>query len=109
MAAMYANHDVLLFPALHDSGGMVVLEAMSHGLPVVCLKLGGPATMVDDRCGYAIDPAGKAAAEVSKEMGRALVELAVEPTRLFFAESARRRCDEFSWPGKVERIYGLAS
>ena len=109
MAAMYANHDVLLFPALHDSGGMVVLEAMSHSLPVVCVKLGGPATMVDDRCGYAIDPAGKTAAEVSKEMGRALVELAVEPTRLFFAESARRRCDEFSWPEKVERIYGLVS
>jgi hypothetical protein len=65
--------------------------------------------MVDDRCGYAIDPAGKTAAEVSKEMGRALVELAVEPTRLLFAESAKRRCDEFSWPEKVERIYGLAS
>lgn len=109
MTAMYASHDVLLFPALHDSGGLVVLEAMGRGLPVVCLKLGGPATMVDARCGYAIDPAGKTAAEVAKEMGRALAELAVEPTRLTFAEAARRRCEEFSWPEKVERIYGVAS
>ena len=58
---------------------------------------------------YPPGPASKTAAEVSKEIGRALVELAVEPTRLFLAESAKRRCDEFSWPEKVERIYGLAS
>ena len=49
MASLYADHHVLLFPAMHDSGGMVVLEAMNHGLPVVCLKLGGPATLVRTR------------------------------------------------------------
>ncbi|MCF6345309.1 MAG: glycosyltransferase family 4 protein [Thiomicrorhabdus sp.] len=38
----YMAHDVLLFPSLHDSGGMVVLEAMSHGLPIICLDIGGP-------------------------------------------------------------------
>lgn len=52
---LYRNHDVLLFPSLHDSGGMVVLEAMQHGLPVVCLKLGGPGVLVDDTCGIALD------------------------------------------------------
>ena len=32
----------LLYPSLRDSGGMVVLEALAHGLPVVCTDLGGP-------------------------------------------------------------------
>jgi glycosyltransferase involved in cell wall biosynthesis len=34
--------DVLLFPSLHDEAGMVVAEAVTVGLPVVCLALGGP-------------------------------------------------------------------
>src|SRR3546814_8027485 len=53
MAVLYENHDVLLFAAMHDTGGMVALEAMHHGLPVVCLKIGGPATMVNGSCGHA--------------------------------------------------------
>ena len=43
---LYDTHDLLLFPSLHDSGGYVVLEALSHGLPVVCLDLGGPNEIV---------------------------------------------------------------
>lgn len=109
MAALYAKHDVLLFPAMHDSGGMVVLEAMDHGLPVVCLKLGGPATMVDESCGYAVDPAGKNVAQVIREMGDALAGLAGASVRRPFADAARRRCRSFSWPEKVVRVHGLAS
>ena len=108
MANLYAGHDVLLFPALHDSGGMVVLEAMNQGLPVVCLKLGGPATLVNENCGYAVDPAGKSAAQVVREMGDALMGLARESARLPVAQAARLRCRDFSWREKVDRIYGVA-
>jgi glycosyltransferase involved in cell wall biosynthesis len=38
---MAEEADVLLFPSLHDEGGMVVAEAVSIGLPVVCLDRGG--------------------------------------------------------------------
>jgi glycosyltransferase involved in cell wall biosynthesis len=34
--------DVFVFPSLHDEGGYVVAEALSEGLPVVCLARGGP-------------------------------------------------------------------
>jgi glycosyltransferase involved in cell wall biosynthesis len=34
--------DVFIFPSLHDEGGYVVAEALSEGLPVVCLARGGP-------------------------------------------------------------------
>jgi glycosyltransferase involved in cell wall biosynthesis len=109
MASLYADHDVLLFPAMHDSGGMVALEAMNHGLPVVCLKLGGPATLVNESCGYAVDPAGKNVAQVVREMGDALSGLARDSTRRPLAQAARLRCRDFSWREKVVRIYGLAS
>ena len=38
---MAEEADVLLFPSLHDEGPMVVAEALSVGLPVVCLDRGG--------------------------------------------------------------------
>jgi glycosyltransferase involved in cell wall biosynthesis len=108
MAKLYAEHDVLLFAAMHDTGGMVVLEAMDHGLPVVCLKLGGPATLVDASCGYAVDTVGKSATQVITEMGDALISLAHESAHISFAEGARLRCRAFSWREKVIRVHGLA-
>jgi glycosyltransferase involved in cell wall biosynthesis len=38
---MAEEADVLLFPSLHDEGPMVVAEALTVGLPVVCLDRGG--------------------------------------------------------------------
>lgn len=108
MAALYADHDALLFSAMHDTGGMVVLEAMHHGLPVVCLKLGGPATLVDASCGYAVDTTDKSAAQVIADMGDALISLAREATWVPLAQGARQRGREFSWREKVIRVHGLA-
>ena len=36
----------LLFPSFHDSAGFVVSEALTLGLPVVCLDHAGPGTLV---------------------------------------------------------------
>jgi glycosyltransferase involved in cell wall biosynthesis len=109
MERLYGGHHVLLCPAMHDSGGMVILEAMNQGLPVVCLKLGGPATLVNESCGYAVDPAGRDVAEVVRAMGDALIALVRESTRHPLSQAARMRYRDFSWQEKVDRIYGLAS
>lgn len=42
----YSNSTLMLFPSHHDSSGNVVLEALSHGLPVISLNLGGPAQVI---------------------------------------------------------------
>src|SRR6266404_309351 len=47
--------DVFLFPST-EGGGMVVLEALASGLPVVCLDYGGPGSMVTDGCGVRVTP-----------------------------------------------------
>lgn len=41
----FAVADALLFPSMHDQAGWVAAEASSIGCPVVCLPLGGPATL----------------------------------------------------------------
>jgi len=42
---IYRSASVFLFPS-HEGAGMVVPEAMSYGLPVVCLKNSGPGDML---------------------------------------------------------------
>jgi glycosyltransferase involved in cell wall biosynthesis len=57
--ARLGESTALVHPSLHDSGGMVCLEAMACARPVICLDLGGPATQVTDDAGLripAVDP-----------------------------------------------------
>ena len=46
--------DVFLFASLRDGGGMVVVEAMAAGKPVVCFDLGGPGLHINAECGFKI-------------------------------------------------------
>jgi glycosyltransferase involved in cell wall biosynthesis len=106
LAKFYASHQVMLFPSLHDSGGMVVLESLAHGMPVVCLNIGGPGIIVTNDCGRLVDVAGKPKAEVIAKLGQALIDLTDEDTRLQLASGAQQRSRDFCWQKKVARIYG---
>jgi glycosyltransferase involved in cell wall biosynthesis len=49
--------DVFVFPSLEDTWGMVILEAMVLGKPVICSKWAGAKELVKDgENGYVIDP-----------------------------------------------------
>ena len=69
----YYQHDLLLFPSLRDSGGMVVLEALAHGLPVVCTDRGGPGLIVNNRCGRVVETSGRNKDEVIDALSDAVV------------------------------------
>jgi glycosyltransferase involved in cell wall biosynthesis len=57
-AAMGAAH-VFCLPSVRESGGSVLLEAMAIGRPVISVAYGGPAELVDEEVGYAIEPVGR--------------------------------------------------
>lgn len=103
----YLEHDAFLFPSLHDSSGNVVLEALSCGLPVVCLDLGGPAVLVDASCGFRVPAAGPD--QTVAGLAQALVALASD-TELAqrMADGATRRAHHhFSWDRQVARMERL--
>jgi glycosyltransferase involved in cell wall biosynthesis len=50
---LYASSHVFLFPS-HEGAGMVVAEALSYGLPVVCFKNDGPGEFVDVNCSITV-------------------------------------------------------
>jgi glycosyltransferase involved in cell wall biosynthesis len=103
----YSRHDVFLFPSLHDSSGNVVLEALSCGLPVVCLDAGGPAVLVDPSCGFKVRPG--APAQVIEDLARALDALAQDPAllRAMGQAASERARDKFSWTRQVVRMEQL--
>jgi len=110
LTVLYQQHDALLYPSLHDSGGMVVLEAMAHGLPVICLDLGGPGIMVDADCGRVIATAGRTEAQVVEDLAAALKVLHNDDSlRARLSEGARCRAAEFSWDRQVRAIYDPGS
>ena len=57
----YERADVLVFPSLSDGFGMVVAEAMAHGLPVIATDMAGAAELVNPRNGLVVPAADPAA------------------------------------------------
>lgn len=54
---LYATATALLFPARNEDFGMVVLEAMAAGTPVLAVDAGGPRTTVEHgRTGWLLPP-----------------------------------------------------
>ncbi len=96
----------LIFPSLHDSGGFVVLEALSAGLPVLCLDLGGPGVMVNGSCGAVISTADANENDIVSNIAGAMVSLssmcAAELASL--SAGAIARANELSWAKLTERV-----
>lgn len=47
---LYRKSHIFLFPS-HEGAGMVVSEALSHALPVLCFDNFGPGEFVNEKCG----------------------------------------------------------
>jgi glycosyltransferase involved in cell wall biosynthesis len=106
---LYGNHDLFLFPSLHDSGGFVVLEALSHGLPVVCLDLGGPRDMVTPDSGVVVKNNCQNTAQLAATMGRDICRLLASPEKLAaLSAGAVSRAQDFILAQRIERLYGCA-
>lgn len=57
LGAYLQSADVFVFPTLEDTWGLVTLEAMALGKPVICSELAGTSEMiVEGKNGYIINP-----------------------------------------------------
>jgi glycosyltransferase involved in cell wall biosynthesis len=88
--------DVFLFPSLRDGGGLVVVEAMAAGKPVICLDLGGPGLHVTEQCGIKVTP---------NSPEQAITDMAAALERLYDDCELRARMGQ-AGRQRVEQVYG---
>jgi glycosyltransferase involved in cell wall biosynthesis len=103
---LYDSHDLLLFPSLHDSSGGVVLEALSHGMPVVCLDLGGPKEIVTPSSGVIIETSELNTTQVASNIANEIYKVFSSQTILaHLSRGAISRASEFILPIRVAKFY----
>jgi len=103
---IYLEHDVFLFPSLHDSSGNVVLEALSFGLPIVCFNLGGPGEIVDSTCGIVVEAKGITRRTAVRELATGMLLLSRSAKkRTVLATGGVAKADKLAWHKVVKKLY----
>ncbi len=98
----------LIHPSLHESGGLVCLEAMAAHCPVICLNLGGPAIAVTEETGFKI--AAATPEQAVSDLAKAMEKLARDSQlRIQMGQAGQKRVkEEFAWQVKglqLARLY----
>lgn len=101
--------DIFLAPSLHEGFGLVILEAMALGKPIIASNCEGFRCIIDNtRTGILVKPASP------EEIANAILLLLSNPNlKKKLSENAKRAVSSYDWRAvveKYERLYkGIAS
>jgi len=103
LAQWYAAADVCAVPSLTESFGLVALESMACGTPVVATRVGGLQTVVQHGESGLLVPAGDHRA-LAEAIERVLTD---HRLRMHLAHGARERAELFTWSRVGDGIESL--
>jgi len=100
LASAYASGDAFLFPSSTETLGLVLLEAMAAGCPVVGARRGGiPDIVTDGENGRLYDP------EDPESLTEAVSGLLGDDTaRARLRQAARREAERWGWAGATDQL-----
>jgi D-inositol-3-phosphate glycosyltransferase len=103
LALYYAAADVCAVPSLTESFGLVALEAMACGTPVVGTRVGGLQTVIEHGESGLLVAAGDYPA-LADAIAQVLLDARL---RMHLAHGARDRAEHFTWKRVGDRIVDL--
>lgn len=108
MEMIYKKADVFVFPSLRETTGTVIIEAMAHSLPVICLKQGGAVEIINENMGFLIPVEDKD--ECINAFGMAMEKCINFPenTRKIGENARIHIMNNYLWEQKIsnmERVY----
>lgn len=99
----FAGADAFVLPSLWEGQGIVFLEAMASGLPIVATRIPGVEGMLQDRANALLVPPRD-----SRALAHAIRELAADPDlRRRLASEGITRVKHYDWNQLVERVVSL--
>jgi len=100
LGAAFASADAFIFPSRTETLGLVLLEAMAAGCPVVAARSGGIPDIVEDGInGYLFDPSDEAdAITATKQL------LANPEQRETLRQNARKEAEKWSWSAATQQL-----
>lgn len=102
----YRNADAFVFPSFREPSGNVVLEAMSHGLPMIVADRGGPGFVVDATCGVKVPITSPEA--FADQIATAILKLRDPEVREKLASGAETSVREkHLWGTRIARMCSL--
>ena len=103
MADLMRAADLFVFPSRYEACSLVMLEALSSGLPVVTARSAGGSEVVCSDCGFVLDDANDVAA-----LAASLKTLAEdEPLRRSMGRAAREVAERHSWEAMADAYLAL--
>ena len=100
LASAYASADAFIFPSRTETLGLVLLEAMAAGTPVVAARSGGiPDIVTDGVNGYLFEPADDEGAIAATKM---LLERPEERETL--RDNARQEAERWGWSAATQQL-----
>lgn len=102
LAAAFASADAFIFPSRTETLGLVLLEAMAAGCPVVAARSGGIPDIVQDGVnGYLFDPKDDQGAIAATHR-----LIANTQERDLLRQNARREAERWSWSAATQQLRG---
>jgi glycosyltransferase involved in cell wall biosynthesis len=103
LGAAFASADAFIFPSRTETLGLVLLEAMAAGCPVIAANAGGiPDIVTDGVNGYLFDPADERGAIAATER---LLNNAAERAQL--RQNARQEAERWGWAAATRQLQGF--
>jgi len=103
---VYYNAHAFCITSISDLTSTVTLEALSFGLPIICLDHCGFSHVVNENCGIKINVSSPKNAII--EFSTALEKIYVnENLRQRLSHGALERAKDFSWESKINRLNNI--